>query len=150
MKRVVLPLEESARRSAQPGIQPSSLSLLPLNQEKSPVQPAELALERPNPERTPILVAEPEIETAVVESEIEPQSTTMPQPTTATASQEFPATPVTTQTLLLLTSAPIYDRTATLAASEHPQSPASQSQHTEKVPTEDPSSAEVLLNATEI
>ena len=74
----------------------------------------------------------------------------MPQPTTATTSQDFPATPVATQTLLLLTSTPIYDRTATPAASEHPQSPASQNQHTEKVPIEDPLSAGVLLNATEV
>ena len=72
MKRVVLPLEESARRSAQPGIQPSSLSLIPLNQEKSLAQPAEFAPKRPKPERTPILVAELEIEPTVAESEIAP------------------------------------------------------------------------------
>ena len=74
----------------------------------------------------------------------------MPQPTIATASQEFPATLVTAHTMLLLTSTPIYDKTTTLAVSEPQQSSASHSQHTEKVPTADLSSAEVLLNATEV
>ena len=52
--------------------------------------------------------------------------------------------------MLLLTSTPIYDRTATPAASEPQQSSASHSQHTKKVPTKDPSSAKVLLNAAEV
>ena len=74
----------------------------------------------------------------------------MPQPITATASQEFPATPVIAQTLLLLIFTPIYDRIATPAVSEPQQSSANHSQHTEKVPIGEPSSAKVLLNATEV
>ena len=56
MRRVVLPSEESVRRSAQPAIQPSSLPLIPLTQEESLVQPAEPAPGRPKPERTPVLI----------------------------------------------------------------------------------------------
>ena len=74
----------------------------------------------------------------------------MPQPATAAISQEFLATPVTTQTLLLLTSTSIFDKTATPTISEPQQSSANHSHHTEKVPSEEPSSAEVLLNATEV
>ena len=70
--------EESARRLAQPTIQPSSLPLIPLNQEELLVQPAEFAPERPKPERTPILVLEPKTAPTIAESEIAPQSTPMP------------------------------------------------------------------------
>ena len=113
-----MPSKESARRSAQFAIQPSSLPLILLNQEGSLVQLVETAPERLEPERTAILVVEPENEPAIAEYEIASQSTSMPQPTVATASQEFFATPVTTSTLLLLTSAPIYDRTATPTVSK--------------------------------
>ena len=74
----------------------------------------------------------------------------MPQPITTTASQEFPATPITAQTLLLLTSTPKYDKTATLTIFEPQQSSASHSQHTEKLPSGDPSSTEVFLDAVEV
>ena len=43
MRRVVLPSEESAQRSIQPAIQPSSLPLIPLSQEGSLVQLVEPA-----------------------------------------------------------------------------------------------------------
>ena len=82
------------------------------------VQLAEPTPERPEPKRTAILVAQPETAPAVAEFEIAPQSTPVPQQTVATVSQEYPATPVTAQTLLLLTSTPIYDRTATPAIFE--------------------------------
>ena len=118
MRKVVMPLEMFAQRSAQLAIQPSSLPLIPLNQEGSLVQLVEPEPERPEPEMTPVLVEQLETVPAVVESDIAPQSTLMPQPTTAAASQEFPATLVTAQTLLLLTSTLIYDRIVTPAAFE--------------------------------
>ena len=62
----------------------------------------------------------------------------MPNPTTATVSQDIPATPVTAQTLLLLTSTPKFDRIATPAISEPQPSSTSHSQHTEKLPSEAP------------
>ena len=74
----------------------------------------------------------------------------MPQPTIATVSQEFPATPVTAQTLLLPTPTPIFGKTATHAVSDPHQSSTNHSHHIEKVPYEEPSSTEVLLNAIEV
>ena len=56
MRRVVLPSEEPERRSEQPATQPSSLPLIPLNQEGSLVQRAETAPERTEPDRTLVLV----------------------------------------------------------------------------------------------
>ena len=73
----------------------------------------------------------------------------MPNPIIAIVFQDVPATPVTAQTLLLLTSTPKYDRTTTPAISEPQQSSASHSQHTEKLPYGDPSSVEVFQNAAE-
>ena len=84
---------------------------------------------------TSILVAQPKTAPTVAESEIAPLSTPMPQPATATVSQEFPATPVTAQTLLLLTSTPIFDKTASPAVSEPHQSSTNRSHHTEKIPS---------------
>ena len=124
--------------------------MIPLNQEESLVQTAEPASEIPEPERTLVLVAELETVLAIAKSEIALQSTPISQPTTAIASQEFLTTPITTQTFLLLTLTPIYDRTASPAVFEPQQSLTSHSQHIEKVPPGDPSSAEVLLNAAKV
>ena len=95
-----------------------------------------------------MLVAENEL--AVTESKIAPQSTPMPQPTTATASQEFPATPITAQTLLLLTSTPKYERIATPTISEPPQLSTSHSQHTENLFSGSPSSTKDFPNAAAV
>ena len=149
MRRVIIPSQESPQQSAQPVIQPSSLPLIPLSQERSLDQLEEPAPERLGTEMTSILVAQPETAPAIAESEIAPLSTSMPQPATATVSQDFLATPITAQTLLLLTSTPIFDKTASLAVSEPHQSSANHSHHTEKIPFEEPSSVEVPLNATE-
>ena len=92
--------------------------MIPLNQEGSLVQRAETTPERTEPGRTIVLVTELENEADVAESKIAPLNTLMPQPTTTTASQELSATLVTAQTLLLLTSSPKYNRTATPAISE--------------------------------
>ena len=59
--------------------------MIPLNQEGSLVQLAEPAPERLETEMTTVLVAQPKTAPAIAESEIAPQSTPMPQPTTATA-----------------------------------------------------------------
>ena len=74
MRRVIMPSEESAQRSAQPTIQP----LIPLSQEGILVQPAEPAPERLEIEMKPALVAQLETAPAVAESDIAPQSTPMP------------------------------------------------------------------------
>ena len=74
----------------------------------------------------------------------------MPQLTTATVSQTFPTTFVTAQTSLLLTSTPIFDKTTSPAVSEPHQSSANHNHRNEKIPSEEPSSAEVPLNATEV
>ena len=74
----------------------------------------------------------------------------MPQPATTIVSQELSATLIIAQTLLLLTSTPEYDRTATPTVSKPKQSLASHSQHTEKLLSRDPSSAEVFPNAAEV
>ena len=52
--------------------------------------------------------------------------------------------------MLLVTSTPIYDRTATVAIFEPQQLSASHSQCIEKMATGEHSFAEVLLNATEV
>ena len=113
-------------------------------------QPEELALERIGTEMTSILVAQPETTPTIAESDIAPQSTPMPQLAIASVSQEFPATPVTVQTLLLLTSTLMLDKTTSPAVFEPHQSFVNHSHRTEKIPSEEPSSAEVPLNAMEV
>ena len=82
MRRVVLPSQESA----QPTIQPLSLPLIPLSQERSLVQPVEPAPKRLELEMTPTLVAQPKTAPAIAKFEIAPQSTPMPQLAMATVS----------------------------------------------------------------
>ena len=83
--------------------------------------------ERTEPERTLILVIETGNEAIVSESEVAPLRTPMSHLATATASQEIPATSITAQTLLLLTSTPMYNKTTTPAIFEHQLSSASHS-----------------------
>ena len=71
-------------------------------------------------------------------------------PASENISQENLATPVTAQTLLMLTSRPKFDKTATPAVSDHAQSLAQPSQHIEKLPFEAPSQAEVFPNMDDI
>ena len=54
------------------------------------------------------------------------------------------------QTLLLLTSGPEFDKIATLVVFDQAQSLAQPSQHTEKLPSEAPSQAEVFPNMDDI
>ena len=89
-------------------------------------------------------------EVVVFESKVALLRTPMPHLATTTASQQIPAAPVTAQTLLLLTSTPKYDITATPAVSEHQLSSASHSHHMVKLPSRAPSSVEVSLNAIEV
>ena len=70
--------------------------------------------------------------------------------TTTIVFQDIRTTPVTTQTLLLLTFTPKYDKTATLAISKPQPSSASHSQHTKKLPSEAPSFAGVFPSDTEV
>ena len=74
----------------------------------------------------------------------------MPHPTIAIVSQDIPPTPITAQTLLLLTSTPKYDKIATPAISKPQPSSTSHSQHTKKLPSEAPSSVGVFPNAVEV
>ena len=119
MRWVMLPSEVVERKSKQPLIQPTSLPLVPFSQEESLVHRAETAPKRTKFERTLVLVIETGNEAIVCEYEDATLRTPVPHPAIATASQDIPATSVTAQTLLLLTSTPKYDRTATPAVSEH-------------------------------
>ena len=96
------------------------------------VQLAKTSPEKSKLERTLVLVAKSENEVAIAESEIAPLSTPMLYLTIVTISQDVPATPLTAKILLLLTSTPTYDRTATLATLEAQLSSANHSQHTKK------------------
>ena len=118
MRRVIRPSEEHERTSELPTARSSSLLLIPLNQKGSLVQRAETTPERAEPNRTIVLVSETRNEVDILESKTAPLSTLMPHLTIAIASQEIPITLVTAQTLLLLTSTPKFDRTATPAISE--------------------------------
>ena len=97
-------------------------------------------------ERTQILVIEAQA-SAVLTFEATLISALMPNPTTATTSQEIPTTPSTTKTLLLFTTDPRFNRRATEASSE---STKSSTRHIEKLPSEEPSTINVLPNATEV
>ena len=118
--------------------------MIPLSQ-GSLVQRAETTQERTEPDRTLILLTETRNEAVISESEAAPLSTPMPHLATATTSQEIPATLVTLQTLLLLTSTPKFDKTATPAVSEPQLSSASHSQHIVKLPSGVPSNAKALM-----
>ena len=74
----------------------------------------------------------------------------MPHLATGTASQEIPATLVTAQTMLLLTSKPKFGKTAAPAISELAQSLASHSHHTMKLPSEGPSNIEAFPDAAKV
>ena len=150
MRRVVLPSEEIQRRSEYPAAQPSSLLLIPLSQEGSLVQRAKTVPERIELDRMLVLVIETKNEAAISEFEAAPLSTPMPYLAIATTSQEIPATPVTAQTLLLLTFTLKFDRTATPAISEPQLSSASHSQHTVKLPSGVPLNAEAFPNDAEV
>ena len=73
-------------------------------------------------------------------------STPLLNPTMATAFQDHPATPSTAKTLLLLTTSPRFDRTATKTSSKFAKSSARQ----EKLPSKESSIAYVFPNATEV
>ena len=95
------------------------MPLIPFSQEESFGHRAKTTLERTEPEKTLVLMTETSNEAVVSESKATPLRTPMPHLATITTSQEILATPVITQTLLLLTFTPKYDRTTTPAASEH-------------------------------
>lgn len=121
-----------------------------LGQEGSLVERAEHAPERIVPERTLTLVIEPDNQATISEHEATLQSTLMPHPAIATSSQEIPATPVTTKTLLLLTFGPQFNRTSTPVIYKPAQSLASQSRHTTKLSSEATSNADAFPKVTEL
>ena len=82
-------------------------------------QRAAPTLDRTEPNRRLVLVIEAEVQAAGSKPEAVIQNTPMPHLAIAIASQELPATPVTAQTLLSLTSAPTFDRTTTPVVIEH-------------------------------
>ena len=93
---------------------------------------------QPTPERTITLVTETEA-AVVSKPETTPPTTLMPTLASVTASQDIVATLTTAKILLLLTSGPQFDRTATRTHSEPTQSSTSQSHHTTKLPSRAPS-----------
>ena len=87
------------------------------------------------------------IDNVVSDHEAAPTSTPMPNPASTTASQDIPATPTSTKTLLLLTSSPKFNRIATLVGSESAKSSVG---NTEKIPSREPPTAYVLPNDIDI
>ena len=79
------------------------------------VERAEPATERTEPERAIALVLELKAALAIFVPETTPLSTQMPISATATATQDILASLTISHTLLLLTSGPQFDRTATPA-----------------------------------
>ena len=75
------------------------------------VERAKFALERSEPKRTIVLVTKDEVVIVVLETT--PITTPMPNPVSSTAYQDFPATPTTVKTSLLLTFSSQFDITAT-------------------------------------
>ena len=106
LRRVVLPSKEQEKMSEQLATQPPSLPLRSLGQEGSITERAEPALKRTEPERTLALAIEDVNQAAISEPEDALQSTPMPYPAIAIASQEIPVALITAKTLLLLTSGP--------------------------------------------
>ena len=119
-------------------------------QERSLAERAELVPKRIELERTLALVTEADNQAAISKPEAALQSTPMPYPATATASQEILTTPITAKTLLLLTYGLQFDRIATYVVSEPAQSSTSQSWHTAKFPFEAPSNVDAFLDVTEV
>ena len=97
-----------------------------------------------------LLVTKTGNEATILESEVVLLSISMPHLATTTLSQEIPATPVTAQTLLLLTSTPKFDKTTTLTVSELQLSSTSHNQPTVKLPSRAPSNAEAFPHAAEV
>ena len=104
------------------------------------------ALERIEIERIQILVTEAQAN-VVPTSKAALISTPILHPAIAIASQDNLATPSTAKTLLLLTTRPKFDRTITKDGSESMKSSAG---HTEKLLSKEPSTTDVLPNATEV
>ena len=148
MRRVIMPPEEQARQAAT---QRQNLPLIPASPERTMDKRIETvteaaASERTKTERTQTLVTETQAD-VVPTSKAALKSTPMPNPAIATASQDILATPSTAKTLLLLTIGPRFDRVATEAGFESSKSSAG---HTEKLPYEEPSTADFLLNAAKV
>ena len=127
-----------------------SLPLKSLGEEGSLAERAEPALERTEPERTLTQAIRDVNQPTIFELEDALQSTLMPYLAIATAFQEILATSVTAKTLLLLTSRPQFDRTATPVVSEPAQSSTSQSCHIAKLPSRTPSNADAFLDVIEV
>ena len=85
----------------------------------------------------------------LLEPKIAPIITPMPNPVLATTSQDIPATPTIAKTLMLLTSGPQFDKTATQIHFESAKSSKSQSHHTAKLPSGAPSNADAFPDPTE-
>ena len=79
-------------------------------------------------------------EPALISTHVQNQATT-------TTSQDIPATPSTAKTLLLLTIGSQFERPTTEALSDSRKSSAA---HTEKLPFEESSITDTLLNAAEV
>ena len=104
------------------------------------------APEKTEIERTQTLVTETQAN-VVLKSEAILISTLMSDLAITTASQNNLATLSTTKTLLLLTTCPRFDRTATEVGSKSTKSSAG---HTEKLPSKEPSTEYVFPNAAEV
>ena len=147
MRRVVLPSELPRE---QPAVATSNSPLVPLNPERPMVKMAKLAQKTTERKRTLTLVTHPVAAAVVFEPETTPPTTPMPIQASITTSQDIAATPTTAKTLLLLTSAPHFDRTATPACFVSAKSLESNSHHTKKLPSGAPSNAKAFPYAVEV
>ena len=138
IRSVVLPSELLRE---QPAAETSNSPLVPLNPKRPMVEIGELAPRTTKLERTLTLVTHPIVAAVVSKPKTAPPITPMPIQASTTISQDIAATPTTIITLLLLTSGPQFDKTATSTCSKLVKSSASQSHHTEKLPSGAPSNA---------
>ena len=135
----------------QAKIQPQNLQTAPTNPEGTIVERTEpateaTALARIEIERTQIVVIEAQAD-VVPTFEAVLISTPMPHLGVATSPQDNPGTPSIAKTLMLLTTGSRFGKITTKVGSEYVKSSAG---HTEKLLFEEPSTAYVLPNATEV
>ena len=140
MRKVVLAFEQQATQdeSSHP-----TLPLIPINQERTLVRVKEIIKERVK-ERAKLASAEKSLEPSTALAQ-EAATFSTPTQTTLPPSQHDPTTPTTTNTLLLLTTGPRFDKTTSDGAKPS-------ASHTEKLPFDELSRTHdnVLPNAAKV
>ena len=122
MRRVIVPSKIQAKQAGSVATQPLNLPLVPTSQERSIVEKIETATEVTARERTEIeraltMVIEAQAD-VIPTPEAAPISTAMLKQAPTITSQDILGNPTTAKTLLLLTSGPRFNKTATQAGFE--------------------------------